>query len=34
MGGDTSRLAAKFDLAGLKAEVDKIDVENWRLFRK
>ena len=31
-GTDTSNLAAKSDLASLKAEIDKIDKDKLRLF--
>ena len=31
-GVDTSNLAAKSDLAGLKAEVDKIDIDQLKTF--
>ena len=31
-GVDTSNLAVKSDLAGLNAEVDKIDADNENLF--
>ena len=31
-GVDTSKLAAKFDLASLKAKLDKIDVEKLKTF--
>ena len=31
-GVDTSKLAAKSDLAGLKAEVDKIDIDQLKTF--
>ena len=29
---DTSSFALKTNLASLKTEVDKLEVENWRLF--
>ena len=28
---DISKLAAKSDLVSLKAEVDKLDIQNWKM---